>query len=247
MSDINEMMNKYKVRKQASGQFQAGKTPNMNGRRIMGNEELTGAIYQLSGIVEILAQSKQTESKRYNEILDVIFEVEMKIHALTKALCDAEIISFEKIDEAKTKLEKDYSDQMELQYDTNNFLVLVDRACQEGDAVIVGVRVSINGVLSKELSTDKFFTPKLGSGDLIPVIESQIIGMKAGESKDFSFVIDENLGKNQKYRLSPWIGQEISCSINLFKVKEKRLPELKNQPEEVISSVPVELATDNPA
>lgn len=247
MSDINELMNKYKVRKQNAGTFQPGKAMNMKGHKIMGNEELTGAIYQLSGIVEVLAKTKQADATKYNDTLDVMFEVEMKLHALTKALCDAGIIAFEKVEEAKTKLEKDYADHLEAQYDSNNFLFTVDRACQDGDAVIIGLSASVNGIVSKELSTDKFFTPKLGSGDLIPIIESQIIGMKAGESKEFSGVIDENLGKNPKYRLSPWIGQEILFKVNVFKVKEKRLPELKKQPEITQESIQENTVKEQPA
>ena len=246
MTDINNLVNKYKARKQGpNGIPQAAVKPvSMKGRKIMGNEELTGAVHQLSGIIDLLAKGKKVDMSRYNDLLDVVFEVEMKIHALTKALCDKGIIEFSAVEEAKKQLEDEYSQHLEDAYDKQQNLFNVDRPCQNGDAVILGLAAEVDGVFSKELSVDKFFTPSLGSGDLIPVIESEMVGMKIGDVKTFKTLVDEELGKNTKYKLSPWVGKEISFTVTIYKVKEKRIPDLKKASEEPSPFIPVEVPAE---
>lgn len=230
MSEIDNLVSKYKKRKKQSKPLVGGKPVNVKGRRIMGNEELTGIVHQISMITENLVKGKQEDSIRYNDLLDVLFEIEMKVHSIAKALCDQRVLKFSDIDEAKKELEIEYAEKLELNYDKQNNLFEVDREVRNGDAVILGLFAEVDGEEVKELTIERFFIENVGSGALIPAIEAEVIGIKPGKEKYIEIAVtDETLEDPKNNNLKRWLGKTLKVKINVIKVKEKRDPVKEDQ------------------
>ena len=108
----------------------------------------------------------------------------------------------------------------------------VDRAVRMGDFVDIkfeGKLKTDQGFESQaNLSGDRY--AEMGSGQLLPDFEKNLIAMKPGESKTFKMkyakdYTDENLA-----------GKEAEYDVSLREVKEKKLPEF---PEEYTKALPI--------
>lgn len=100
-------------------------------------------------------------------------------------------------------------------------LVPVDENCEieNGFTVSVDYSFSVDG-LPEETSVAEDAVIEVGSNRLIPGFEDQLIGMKTGETKEFSIVLPDG------YRNTEAAGKQGLFKVTINSVKKKELPEL---------------------
>ena len=94
-----------------------------------------------------------------------------------------------------------------------------ERPVAKGDFVTIDFAVSLNGELPKELKAENFFL-ELGQQRFIPGFEEQLSGMKNGETKSINVTFPED------YQEKKFAGKEVSFSVTIKNIKEKKLPEM---------------------
>lgn len=100
--------------------------------------------------------------------------------------------------------------------------VKVDRAAQDGDNVILDFEVKQSGV-PIENGTSKNHPMILGRGVFIPGFEEQVIGMKAGEIKDFELTFPED------YHAKGLAGKPAQFTVTVNTVEERKSPEVSDE------------------
>jgi trigger factor len=98
----------------------------------------------------------------------------------------------------------------------------VEREAKEGDSVEVDFLTQSGGQELKGGSA-KDYKFILGEGRLLPGFEDNIIGMKAGEHKEFSLKVPKDFWNKEIQ------GAVIDCVVDLKKIEEVVLPELTNE------------------
>ncbi len=94
-----------------------------------------------------------------------------------------------------------------------------DRAAQEGDFLLIDFEGTVGGVTRKEL-TEKAFRLEVGSKRLVPGFEEALIGLKKGDSKEFTVVFPDD------YHVKEFAGKDITFHATVQDLKVKILPEL---------------------
>jgi trigger factor len=94
-----------------------------------------------------------------------------------------------------------------------------DRAVQNGDFLLIDFEGKLGGEARKEL-TEKGFRIEVGSKRLVPGFEDALVGLKQGESKEFTVTFPDD------YHVKEFAGKDITFSITVQDVKVKVLPEL---------------------
>jgi trigger factor len=97
----------------------------------------------------------------------------------------------------------------------------VERAAQNGDSAIIDFDVLVNGV-PIEGGSAKDFNIIVGEGKMIPGFEEQVVGMKAGENKDFKL----NFPADYKADLA---GKEADFKIGMKRVMSRIEPEIDDE------------------
>ncbi len=92
-------------------------------------------------------------------------------------------------------------------------LVGVDRAVEEGDHVSVDLSAQIDG---EEIDTVSGVSYEVGSGTMLEGMDEALVGMAAGDSKDFTAPL---AGGDRE-------GQEADCTVTVQSVKVRELPAL---------------------
>jgi len=100
-------------------------------------------------------------------------------------------------------------------------LVSVDRKAQDGDSVLIDFQVKKQGV-PIEGGSSKNHPLILGKGVFIPGFEENIIGMQAGEEKEFELVFPA------EYHDKNLAGNPASFSVKLETVQERKTPEIND-------------------
>ncbi len=103
-------------------------------------------------------------------------------------------------------------------------LIPADENCsiEMGNSVSVDYSFSVEG-LPEESSVAEDAVVEVGENRLIPGFEEQLIGMKAGETKEFSLILPEG------YRNSEAAGKEGLFKVTIKEIKRKELPELDDE------------------
>lgn len=103
-------------------------------------------------------------------------------------------------------------------------LIPADENCsiEMGNSVSVDYSFSVEG-LPEENSVAEDAVVEVGENRLIPGFEEQLIGMKAGETKEFSLILPEG------YRNSEAAGKEGLFKVTIKEIKRKELPELDDE------------------
>ncbi len=97
----------------------------------------------------------------------------------------------------------------------------VGRAVADGDQVILDFEVKQDGVVIEGgSSTDHNLV--IGSGAFIPGFEEQVIGLSAGDQKNFSLKFPE------KYHAQHLAGKEADFDVTIKKVQQRIVPELND-------------------
>lgn len=97
--------------------------------------------------------------------------------------------------------------------------VLVERAAANGDKTEVNFNVYLDGIPVEGGKGDKY-PLVLGDGQMIPGFEEQVVGMNAGEEKEFKLSFPE------EYHNKQLAGKEAEFKVKLESVFERQLPEL---------------------
>lgn len=147
--------------------------------------------------------------------------------------CLPEIKIGEWVSDAK-KINKEYKDkksevkdeeiQRELDFLANQRakIVTVDRIAKEGDQVEVNFQVFKDNVAIEGGSADKH-PVVIGKGNFIPGFEEKLIGMKAGEEKEFELTFPKD------YHQKNLAGQKTLFKIKVNLVQERDLPKIDDE------------------
>ncbi|HEX8974684.1 MAG TPA: trigger factor [Patescibacteria group bacterium] len=100
--------------------------------------------------------------------------------------------------------------------------VAVEREARDGDNVIIDFTVKQEGV-PIENGTSKNHPLILGRGVFIPGFEDQVIGMKAGEEKEFELKFPED------YHAEHLAGKPAQFEVKVNTVEERKTPELSDE------------------
>jgi trigger factor len=100
--------------------------------------------------------------------------------------------------------------------------VTVEREAQDGDNVILSFEVKKDGV-PIENGTSKSHPMILGRGVFIPGFEEQVIGMKAGEIKDFELTFPKD------YHEKGLAGNPAQFTVTVETVQERKSPEVSDE------------------
>ena len=99
---------------------------------------------------------------------------------------------------------------------------VTDRAAQNGDIANIDFVGTVDGV-KFDGGEAEGFDLTLGSGQLIPGFEDQVVGMNVGESKDVNVTFPEN------YQAEALKGKAAVFAVKLNKLQAKELPELTDE------------------
>ncbi|WP_430612361.1 trigger factor [Enterococcus sp. DIV0876] len=97
-----------------------------------------------------------------------------------------------------------------------------DEAAENGDTVVI----DFEGFLGEETfegGKGENYSLELGSNSFIPGFEEQLVGTKAGESKDVTVTFPED------YQAEDLAGKEAVFKVTVHEVKAKELPELDDE------------------
>ena len=94
-----------------------------------------------------------------------------------------------------------------------------DRACQNGDDVVIDFEGFKDGVAFDGGTAEKF-TLKLGSGQFIPGFEDQVVGHNVGDEFDINVTFPED------YQAKELAGAPVVFKIKLHEIKTTELPTL---------------------
>jgi len=96
-----------------------------------------------------------------------------------------------------------------------------DRGLQKGDFTAIEFEGLLDGEAVKELKSDNYFL-EIGSGQFLENFEANMMGMKRGETKKFSFSFPSD------YHIDTVAGKEVDFTVTLKDHKIRILPELND-------------------
>lgn len=217
MTDVNQMIDQYKNRiKQAP--------PKDAKLRTLSNADLTNAVHRLAAIVGAL--SNKIEGRNV-PLYETVNEVSLTLQGIMKCLDDGKIISYADMDANKEVFKDLMREEIENNYDRKHGLTVVDRAVENGDAVIISYEVfALDGTKHEGFGAKRYFVNKIGDGELIPEVEVALLGMKAGEAKELAAKLPEDADKYREFS-----GQDVKFQILLCRVKEHKQAENQTKEE----------------
>lgn len=117
---------------------------------------------------------------------------------------------------------KEVNDELKKIQEKSARMVKVEREVKNGDTAVIDFSGSVNGK-KFDGGTAKDYELVIGSGSFIPGFEEQIIGMKAGETKNITVKFPE------EYPAEELKGKDSVFEIVLHEVREKVLPSLDDE------------------
>lgn len=97
-------------------------------------------------------------------------------------------------------------------------LVGVERGAQNGDFVSIDLAATVDGNTVEDASTEGL-SHEVGSGQLIEGLDDALVGLKAGESAEFT----------TKLVAGEYTGQDAQVTVKVNSVKERELPEFDDE------------------
>jgi len=214
--------------------FRAGKAP----RAVVEKKAGTGMILEVAAqkaiqetYSEVLKKEKiEAIGQPKAEILKIAEGNEFEYKVVTAIVPEAELSVWR--DKIK-KVNKEYKDKKvevkdeDVEKELSQLaqsrvqLVAVEREAKDGDSVLIDFQVKRQGV-PIEGGTSKNHPLILGKGVFIPGFEENIIGMKAGEEKEFELTFPN------EYHEKSLAGNPASFSVKLNEVQERKTPEIND-------------------
>ncbi|MGF1993408.1 trigger factor [Enterococcus casseliflavus] len=151
---------------------------------------------------------------------DWVIKAEVTIKPEVK-LGDYKELTVEKQDREVT--EEDVDARIKREQEAQAELVIKeDEAAENGDTVVI----DFEGFLGEETfegGKGENYSLELGSNSFIPGFEEQLVGTKAGDSKDVTVTFPED------YQAEDLAGKEAVFKVTVHEVKAKELPELDDE------------------
>lgn len=151
---------------------------------------------------------------------DWVIKAEVTVKPEVK-LGDYKELTVEKQDREVT--EEDVDARIKREQEAQAELVIKeDEAAENGDTVVI----DFEGFLGKETfegGKGENYSLELGSNSFIPGFEEQLVGTKAGDSKDVTVTFPED------YQAEDLAGKEAVFKVTVHEVKAKELPELDDE------------------
>lgn len=158
-------------------------------------------------------------------IKDLSLEGELVFTAEVDVLPEVKLGDPTKI-EAETKEAKVEEEQIdkELEYlaSVRAQMIEVARAAEEGDTVTVDFEIRVNGE-TIEGGKSENHPVELGKGMFVPEFEKGILGMQAGDTREFSMQFPKDYGQKDL------AGKRAEVTATAHKVEKKVLPELNDE------------------
>ena len=217
--------------------FRPGKAPRNLTISAIGESRLVSEIIDLA-ISETYGQALKQENLipiappkiNIKKMVDITGDTaEIEYEAEVDLMPDVKVGDYKKLkvktQKIKHEAKKDEIDQVlsHLQRQHATFKE-IERPAKEGDRVEIDFEGTERGVKLENLSS-KNYPVILGSKVLIPDFESNIIGMKKGDSKEF----DLNMGEKSAKGGSASGGKKIHFKVRMNDVKEVILPPLDDE------------------
>ena len=136
--------------------------------------------------------------------VDVRPEIELPAYEGLEVVIDSAEVSDERIDEQLGNLRERFAT-----------LKTVERAAQTGDFVSIDLGATIAGEPVEDASANNL-SYEVGSDSLVPGLDDAVVGLSAGESKDFE----------TQLRAGDRGGEAAQATVTVRTVKEKDVPEL---------------------
>jgi trigger factor len=151
---------------------------------------------------------------------DWVIKAEVTVKPEVK-LGDYKDLTVEKQDREVT--EEDVDARIKREQEAQAELVIKeDEAAENGDTVVI----DFEGFLGEETfegGKGENYSLELGSNSIIPGFEEQLVGTKAGDSKDVTVTFPED------YQAEDLAGKEAVFKVTVHEVKAKELPELDDE------------------
>lgn len=151
---------------------------------------------------------------------DWVIKAEVTVKPEVK-LGDYKELTVEKQDREVT--EEDVDARIKREQEAQAELVIKeDEAAENGDTVVI----DFEGFLGEETfegGKGENYSLELGSNSFIPGFEDQLVGVKAGESKEVNVTFPED------YQAEDLAGKEAVFKVTVHEVKAKELPELDDE------------------
>lgn len=122
---------------------------------------------------------------------------------------------------AVTVSEADVDARIQRLSDRNTRLISVDREAKVGDTVVIDFEGFLNDV-PFEGGKGENHSLELGSESFVPGFEEQLVGIKAGESRDLNITFPENYAPELA-------GKDVVFKVTAHEVKEKDAPEIDDE------------------
>ncbi|MFC8047650.1 trigger factor [Nocardia sp. NPDC057353] len=172
------------------------------------SEAVTTAEVKVIGQPEIeITKIEDGQELAFSAEVDVRPEVTLPDYSSLAVTVDAFTIGDDDIDEQLQSLRQRFGT-----------LSGVERAAQEGDFVSIDLSATVNGEEVPEAATTGL-SHEVGSGQLIEGLDEALIGLSAGESKEFT----------TKLVAGEHAEQEAVVTVTLQSVKERELPEADDE------------------
>lgn len=172
------------------------------------SEAVTTAEVKVIGQPEIeITKIEDGEELAFSAEVDVRPEIALPDFAELEVTVDSFTIGDEDIEEQLNSLRQRFGT-----------LAGVERAVQDGDFVSIDLSATVDGVDVPEAATTGL-SHEVGSGQLIEGLDEALVGLSAGESKEFTstLVAGEHAGK------------EAVITVTVQSVKERELPEADDE------------------
>ncbi|MEV0357694.1 trigger factor [Nocardia sp. NPDC050697] len=172
------------------------------------SEAVTTAEVKVIGQPEIeITKIEDGSELAFSAEVDVRPEVTLPDYSSLSVTVDAFTIDDDDIDEQLQSLRQRFGT-----------LTGVERAAQEGDFVSIDLSATVNGEEVPEAATTGL-SHEVGSGQLIEGLDDALIGLSAGESKEFT----------TKLVAGEHAEQDAVVTVTLQSVKERELPEADDE------------------
>ncbi|HOX28873.1 MAG TPA: trigger factor [bacterium] len=213
--------------------FRAGKVPkdvirNMFGQEVICAESLQDLLpdvyeeaLEQAGVVPISEPEfdpfptlVEGEPMNVKAKLQVLPDFDLFDYSTIPVALDREVkIDDSEVDKSIELLRKKHAD----------FVPLVeDRGCGESDRTTLNYKITVSGAEGEADQKDGLVIT-LGEKELLPDIETNIIGMKQGENKKFTVTYPEN------YQNPELAGKETGVEIDVTKIERRVLPEINEE------------------